>query len=256
MSGKSVRVYGLQVVQGLVERKPHCLVRLWVRSGEDNPRLRELLAAAADIDAAVERCGADALQRLAGSSRHQGAVAEIRPDNIHAENELETLLAAAGNQPLLLALDGVQDPHNLGACLRSAAAAGVDLVLLPRDRSADLSGAARRAAAGAAELLPVVRVGNLARSLRRLKKAGIWLAGAAEQAPSSIHEQDLTGPLALVVGAEGDGLRRLTADLCDYLVSIPAVGSLRSLNVSVATGVCLFEIRRQRRLGGPGDHVT
>lgn len=247
VSAKSVRVYGLQVVKGVLEHKPHCVVRLWVRSGEDNPRVRSLLATAANTDAALERCGNEALQRLAGSSRHQGAVAEIRPDNIHAENELEALLDGAGDQPLVLALDGVQDPHNLGACLRSAAAAGVDLVLLPRDRSADLSGAARRAAAGAAELLPIVRVANLARSLRRLKKAGIWIAGAAEQAPVSIHEQDLTGPLALVVGAEGGGLRRLTAEVCDYLVSIPAAGSLHSLNVSVAAGVCLFEILRQRR---------
>ncbi len=151
--------------------------------------------------------------------------------------------------PLVLVLDGVQDPHNLGACLRTADAAGVGLVILPKDRSAPLTPVARRAASGAAEVLPILLVTNLARVLEApARSAGVWLAGTTDQADSDLYGTDLTGPLALVVGSEGQGMRRLTAELCDYRVRIPMAGTVSSLNVSVATAVCLFEIVRQRSL--------
>jgi 23S rRNA (guanosine2251-2'-O)-methyltransferase len=157
--------------------------------------------------------------------------------------------------PFLLILDGVQDPHNLGACLRSADAAGVDAVILPKDRSAPLSATARKVACGAAETVPVIRVTNLARSLRAIRDAGVWLYGAAGDAQQSLYEADLSGPLALVLGGEGRGLRRLTREHCDVLMAIPMAGSVSSLNVSVATGICLFEARRQRWLAGGGSNA-
>jgi 23S rRNA (guanosine2251-2'-O)-methyltransferase len=188
-----------------------------------------------------------ALDRRSGGQRHQDVIAEYTPDNIYGERDLGTLLDSMPGEPLVLVLDGVQDPHNLGACLRTAEAAGVGLVVLTRDRSAPLTGTARRAAAGAAEVLPILVATNLARVLRQLKERGVWLAGTSDQSDCGLYETDLSGPLALVMGSEGQGMRRLTAELCDYLLRIPMSGSVSSLNVSVATAVCLYEILRQRR---------
>ena len=162
------------------------------------------------------------------------------------ENDLDAILTVKQN-PLLLVLDGVTDPHNLGACLRSAEAAGVDAVIVPKDKSAQLTSIARKVACGAAERVPLIRVTNLSRSLRDLQQNyNIWVVGTAGEAAETIYQTKLTGPLALVMGAEGEGMRRLTREHCDQLISIPMVGSVSSLNVSVATGVCLFEIVRQR----------
>jgi 23S rRNA (guanosine2251-2'-O)-methyltransferase len=173
-------------------------------------------------------------------------MAEFAAGNIWSERDLDRLLAEISGPPLILVLDGVQDPHNLGACLRTAEAAGVHLVIVPKDRSASLTAVARRAASGAAEVLNLVSVTNLARVLRKLKQAGIWLAAASGQAEKELYAADLTGPLALVMGGEGQGLRRLTAELCDYHIRIPMYGTVSSLNVSVATAICVYEIIRQR----------
>jgi 23S rRNA (guanosine2251-2'-O)-methyltransferase len=186
------------------------------------------------------------LDRRCSGERHQDVIAEFAPANLWGEKDLDGLLDAIGGSPLVLVLDGVQDPHNLGACLRTADAAGVGLVILPKDRSAGLTPAARRAAAGAAEILPIVFVANLARVLKHLKEKGLWVAGTTDEADQSLYDADLGGPLALVVGSEGKGMRRLTAELCDYRLRIPMLGSVDSLNVSVATAVSLFEIVRQR----------
>jgi 23S rRNA (guanosine2251-2'-O)-methyltransferase len=174
-------------------------------------------------------------------------VAETGAAPVIGENELPEFLDALPHPAFLLILDGIQDPHNLGACLRTADAAGVDAVILPRDRSAPLNATVRKVACGAAEFVPVVRVTNLARIMRAIRDRGIWVYGAAGEAESTLYQTDLSGPLALVLGGEGKGLRRLTREHCDGLVSIPLDGSVSSLNVSVATGVCLFEARRQRR---------
>jgi len=177
---------------------------------------------------------------------HQGVVAETGTAPGLGEKELPAFLEALEGPAFLLILDGVQDPHNLGACLRSANAAGVDAVIVPRDRSAPLNATARKVACGAAESLPVVRVTNLARTLRSIREAGVWVYGATGEAESTFYETDLSGPLALVLGGEGRGLRRLTREHCDGLLSIPMAGSISSLNVSVAAGIFLFEARRQR----------
>ena len=190
------------------------------------------------------------------SARHQGVIAELRagPDGSPHDlrwSEARLLEAVRGQaRALVLVLDGVTDPHNLGACLRSADAAGATAVVIPKDRAADLTGAVRKVACGATESVPLVRVTNLARCLDKLQAAGLWLFGAADEAREDLYAKDLTGPLALLVGSEGGGLRRLTRERCDFLVRLPMAGAVSSLNVSVATGICLFEIARQR--GFPG----
>ena len=190
------------------------------------------------------------------SARHQGVIAALRagPDGSPHDlrwSEARLLEALRGQaRALVLVLDGVTDPHNLGACLRSADAAGATAVVIPKDRAADLTGAVRKVACGATESVPLVRVTNLARCLDKLQAAGLWLFGAAGEAREDLYAKDLTGPLALLVGSEGGGLRRLTRERCDFLVRLPMAGAVSSLNVSVATGICLFEIARQR--GFPG----
>ncbi|MCY1219179.1 23S rRNA (guanosine-2'-O-)-methyltransferase RlmB [compost metagenome] len=178
---------------------------------------------------------------------HQGVVAEVSPSQVWGENLLDELLERTPGAPLLLALDGVTDPHNLGACLRTADAAGVLAVIVPKDKSATLNATVRKVACGAAEVMPLVAVTNLSRTLEKLQKKGLWVVGTAGEAEQEVYEQDMTGPIVLVMGAEGKGMRRLTREHCDYLVKLPMAGSVSSLNVSVATGVCLFEAVRQRR---------
>jgi len=223
----------------------------WLRIAADskNKRLAEIESRAHGSGIKVIRIKASELDKLSGQQRHQGVIAGFKGSNIAAEGRLDAILDAIEGIPLILVLDGVQDPHNLGACLRTAEAAGADLVVICKDHSAGITPVVRRAASGAAETLSVIQATNLARVLRTLKKRGIWLAGTSDAASESLYATDLTGPLALVMGSEGSGLRRLTSELCDYLVNIPMAGQVESLNVSVATGVCLYEINRQRQIG-------
>jgi 23S rRNA (guanosine2251-2'-O)-methyltransferase len=223
----------------------------WLRIAADskNKRLAEIESRAHGSGIKVIRIKVSELDKLSGQQRHQGVIAGFKGSNIAAEGRLDAILDAIEGIPLILVLDGVQDPHNLGACLRTAEAAGADLVVICKDHSAGITPVVRRAASGAAETLSVIQATNLARVLRTLKKRGIWLAGTSDAASESLYATDLTGPLALVMGSEGSGLRRLTSELCDYLINIPMAGQVESLNVSVATGVCLYEINRQRQIG-------
>jgi len=222
----------------------------WLRIAADskNKRLLEIESRAHGSGIKVIRASVLELDKLSGQQRHQGVIAGFKGSNVAAEGRLDAILDAIDNIPLILVLDGVQDPHNLGACLRTAEAAGVDLVIICKDHSAGITPVVRRAASGAAETISIIQATNLARVLRTLKKRGIWLAGTSDAVTDSLYETDLTGPLALVMGSEGSGLRHLTTELCDYLISIPMAGQVESLNVSVATGVCLYEINRQRKL--------
>ena len=231
----------------LIERHPERVRRVLLIGGRDAGRVAELRAAATAAGIAVANADAVQLDRLAEGERHQGAVAELNPRSGDPETQLEEALEAAGKAPLLLVLDGVTDPHNLGACLRSADGAGVSAVIAPRDRAAGLTPVVRKVAAGAADTLPFVQVVNLARTLRELKDRGVWIVGTTGDATKSVYDVDLTGPIALVMGSEGEGMRRLTRECCDELVHIPMAGAVESLNVSVATGVVLFEAARQRR---------
>ena len=211
-----------------------------------NPRVRKLASLAGELGISVVMEPRALLERRSEGQRHQDIIAEFAAENLLTGKDLDRVLEAIDGPPLLLVLDGIQDPHNLGACLRTAEAAGVHAVILPRDRAAGLTPVARRAASGAAEVLPILIVTNLARILRQMKEKGVWLLGTSDQAEQSLYEAGLSGPMALVMGSEEKGMRRLTSELCDFLVRIPMQGSVSSLNVSVATGICLFEMIRQR----------
>jgi 23S rRNA (guanosine2251-2'-O)-methyltransferase len=241
-------VYGLHAVRALIERAPERLLELWMAEPRQDARARDLKERAQAAGLKVQMVGNESLAKLAGDVSHQGVVAAVR--SLKPWDE-ETLIAScqAVPDPLLLVLDGVTDPHNLGACLRTADAGGVRAVILPKDRSASVDGVARKVAAGAAEFIPVVPVTNLARALGRLKQNGIWVVGMDGEAKQPLYAADLNRPLALVLGAEGSGLRRLTRDSCDFLVRIPMAGQVESLNVSVAAGIALFEAGRQRAAG-------
>jgi 23S rRNA (guanosine2251-2'-O)-methyltransferase len=244
--------YGLHAVRVLLMRSPARVRRVLLAAGRDDARHAELRALAQRAGIQVAAADDALLGKLSEGGRHQGVVAEIAPRAGDPETQLEEALEAAGDAPLLLVLDGVQDPHNLGACLRSADAAGVAAVIAPRDRAAGLTPVVRKVAAGAAETVPFVSVVNLARTLREIKERGIWLVGTDGEADRSIYDADLKGPTAIVMGSEGEGMRRLTRECCDQLVAIPLSGAVESLNVSVATGVALFEAVRQRRAGASG----
>jgi len=245
---KRETVYGLHAVGSLLTEHPGDIRELLVATGRTDRRLGELLEQAAAAGIAVTRLPRRELDTLVPGARHQGAVARVgQAIRTRGLADLEALLGALDHAPLLLVLDGIQDPHNLGACLRTADAAGVDAVIVPRDRAAGITPVVRKVASGAAETLPLFAVTNLARALRSLKAAGVWLWGASDDAQCSLHESDFRGPLALVLGGEGRGLRRLTRELCDFEVAIPMAGHVSSLNVSVAAGVLLYEAVRQRR---------
>jgi 23S rRNA (guanosine2251-2'-O)-methyltransferase len=237
---------GIHAVASALESGSGQLRQVYVTEGSRNNRVRDLAQKAKQKGVAVMFRSREELDRLAGGTRHQDIIAEFEPANLAGEAELPALLDAIDGDPLLLVLDNVQDPHNLGACLRTAEAAGVHLVIIPKDRSVGLTPVARKVASGAAEIIKLVQVTNLARTLRDLKQRGIWLAGTSDAASQTLYEADLKGPLAVVMGGEGDGMRRLTSETCDFLVNIPMAGVVDSLNVSVATGVTLFEVIRQR----------
>jgi 23S rRNA (guanosine2251-2'-O)-methyltransferase len=238
-------VYGLHAVRSLLTRDPQRVARVYLQHGRHDARADEIERLARAAGRTVERIEAKLLQARLGEAVHQGVVAEVAPLAPWSEDDLlEAVTKTAA--PLLLALDGVQDPHNLGACLRTADACGVLALIVPRDRAAPLNATARKVAAGAAETTPVATVTNLARTLGLLKGAGLWIVGADADAPQQAHQIDLTGGRVLVMGAEGTGLRQLTRRHCDWLVRLPSVGAVESLNVSVATGMLLYEALRQR----------
>lgn len=247
-------IYGIHAVDSLLRTNPKSVQRLWVQQGREDKRVGTLLELAQNQGVPVAREPRRNLDEMV-KGRHQGVVAEALDVPVHGEVSQSNLWQEADlyrhienkSEPvLLLVLDGVTDPHNLGACLRSADAAGVDAVIVPKDKSADLNPTSRKVACGAAEVVPFVKVTNISRTMESLKERGVWLYGTAGEAENTIYNSDLTGSLALVMGAEGAGLRRLTRAGCDHLVKLPMAGSVSSLNVSVATGVCLFEIVRQR----------
>ena len=239
-------MYGLHAINVLLERSPERILEIWLAQPRDDARARELKRQAQIAGVHVHTVSVDALVKLVGDVNHQGAAASIRPQKPWDENDLAQALEHGADHALLLVLDGVTDPHNLGACLRSAAAAGVHAVITPKDRSAGVDGVVRKVAAGAADFVPLASVTNLARTLDTLKRAGIWVVGLDGGATQDLFAADLKRPLALVLGAEGAGMRRLTRERCDFMVRIPLLGGVESLNVSVAAGIALFEARRQR----------
>ncbi len=240
----------MHAVEALLRHHPKRVKQIWLAEGRSDPRVQTLIALAAENRVAVGQAERRELDAWV-EGVHQGVVADVSPSQVWGEAMLDELLDRTEGAPLLLVLDGVTDPHNLGACLRSADAAGALAVIVPKDKSATLTPTVRKVACGAAEVIPLVAVTNLARTLeKKLKQRGLWVVGTAGEAEQELYQQDLTGPTILIMGAEGSGMRRLTRDLCDYLVRLPMAGSVSSLNVSVATGVCLFEALRQRGVKG------
>lgn len=247
-------IAGINAVSAAIEHDAANVREVLIEAGAKNPRLTEIETAARRADIDVRRVASNALEGVVGSLRHQGVVARYAAAKTWNENELEGLVEAAQGKALVLILDGVQDPHNLGACLRSAAAAGATAVIIPKDKSVQVNATVRKTSAGAADSIPVIPVTNLARAMRDLQQLGVWIYGLAGEAEASLYSIDLKGNVALVLGGEADGLRRLTRENCDQLVKIPmpggnAAGGVESLNVSVASGVTLFEAVRQRGAG-------
>ncbi|RLM19057.1 23S rRNA (guanosine(2251)-2'-O)-methyltransferase RlmB [Brenneria alni] len=238
-------IYGIHAVKALLEQDPQRFLEVFILKGRDDRRVQPLVAELEASGIVVQVANRQWLDSKVEGAVHQGIVARVKEGRQYQENDLPALLDNL-DKPFLLVLDGVTDPHNLGACLRSADAAGVHAVIVPRDRSAQLNATAKKVACGAAENIPLIRVTNLSRTLRVLQQHNIWIVGTAGEADHTLYQSKLTGPLALVMGAEGEGMRRLTREHCDELISIPMAGSVSSLNVSVATGVCLFEAVRQR----------
>lgn len=252
MANDSDWIYGINPIDGALAHDAEHVLEVLVEQGTQNARLRELAQKARDAGIAVHARTREQLDRLTGGARHQGIVASYRRASGHEEGDLPALLEAAGSEALLVILDGVTDPHNLGACLRSAEAAGVSAVIVPKDRAVGITPIVRKASAGAADRVPFVRVTNLARAMDKLRDAGVWITGlAGDGATTSLYHCDFKGPVAIALGGEGEGLRRLTREKCDFLASIPMKGSVESLNVSVATGIALFEALRQRGSPSP-----
>lgn len=242
---KTEVVYGIHAAQALLKSAPQRICELLVSRDRADQRIKKLVASAQKYEIKpryVEKAELDGLCQ----SGHQGVIILAQPGRHYDEKSLLQLIEETPN-PLILVLDGVTDPHNLGACMRSADAAGVNAVVIPKDNSASLTDVARKVASGAAETVPLVVVTNLVRTLKAMQQAGVWIAGTAGEAELDIYEADLSGPRAIVMGAEGEGMRRLTRETCDDLIKIPMLGTVSSLNVSVATGVVLFELMRQRR---------
>ncbi len=250
MSKPDNLVFGLHAVQALLDTSPQRIQQLLLLKGRNDKRLQQVRALAEKYNITCDYQGRDGLDNIV-SGNHQGVIAlTASAVEVYDEAYLKSHLSKRieqGETPFLLILDGVTDPHNLGACVRSAEAAGVQYVIVPKDNSAPLNATAIKVACGAAEVLPLVRVTNLARTMEWLQAQGVWTVGAAGEATQDHYQQDLTGPLALVMGAEGKGMRRLTRERCDALIRIPMMGTVSSVNVSVATGVCLFEALRQRQ---------
>lgn len=238
---------GIHAVSALLSKDPARVLHLTLLKGRSDKKITAILHQATSHGISVEYADAEMLDRLTNGLNHQGVVAFCKKQTTYIEEDLKAFIENLTVPPFLLLLDGVQDPHNLGACFRSADAAGVHAIIAPKDKAVGITPVVSKVASGAAETVPFVQVTNLARTMETLKEMGIWIYGAAGEASQSLYQAKLKGPIAIVMGAEGEGLRRLTRERCDFLVNIPMKGSVSSLNVSVATGIFLFEALRQRQ---------
>ncbi|MBD3587100.1 23S rRNA (guanosine(2251)-2'-O)-methyltransferase RlmB [Salinimonas sp. HHU 13199] len=239
-------LYGLHAIDAVLSTEPERIIEIFALKGRTDERLNDAVNQARRFGISVQFCHRKVLDEKVNGEQHQGIVAKAKPARVLDESDLDRLVGQHPS-PLFLVLDGVTDPHNLGACLRTANAAGAHAVIVPKDKSAGLTGTARKVACGAAETTPFIQVTNLSRTLKALQAQGVWIIGTAGEATQEIYDVALKGPMALVMGAEGKGMRRLTRETCDELIKLPMAGSVSSLNVSVATGICLYEMVRQRR---------
>ncbi len=243
---KSQLIFGLHAVEATLKRQPERFIEVYALKGRQDDRLMSLVNLTRKNGISVQFMTRKTLDDKSQGERHQGIMARVTPAPQLTEADLATLVESSKKPPFLLILDGVTDPHNLGACMRSADAAGVTAIVVPKDNASKITATVQKVACGAADTVPFVAVTNLARTMRYLQEQGVWIVGTAGETDTNLYQADLKGPLAIAMGAEGSGLRRLTREHCDVLVKIPMVGTVSSLNVSVATGICLFEANRQR----------
>lgn len=241
---KNKMIFGFHAVTARIRHEASSVEEIYIDAERHDRRMQELLRAAKSANVRIIHADDQRLCNMVGTRRHQGVVAKA--GELSLARNLDELLDAIDGPPLLLILDGVTDPHNLGACLRVADGAGAHAVIAPKDRAVGLNATAAKVASGAADTVPYITVTNLARTLRELKERDIWLIGTTDDAEKTVYDADFSVPAALVMGSEGEGMRRLTRENCDTLVSIPMMGAVESLNVSVASGICLYEARRQR----------
>jgi 23S rRNA (guanosine2251-2'-O)-methyltransferase len=239
-------IFGLHAVQAILNKQAERVIRVCFFPERKDKKLEALISQAKKLNIPVEQASRQELDRMTHDANHQGVVAFCSPLHTYGESDLKSLLENLNEPPFILILDGVQDPHNLGACFRSADAAGVHAIIAPKDKAVGITPVVSKVASGAAETIPFIQVTNLARTMEQLKESGVWLYGADAEATQTLYQTKLTGSVGIVLGAEGSGMRRLTRELCDVLLNIPMYGSVSSLNVSVATGVFLFEAVRQR----------
>ncbi len=240
-------IAGINSVRTALKHGADGVAEVWIEARRRDKKIREIVGLAKESRVTLHQVDRSEIDHMVPGVNHQGAVARVAVPAALGEKDLESLLSTSKPPPFLLVLDGVQDPHNLGACLRSADAAGVTAVIAPKDRSVGLTPTVCKVASGAAETVPFIQVTNLVRTIRWLQdEHRVWVVGAAGEAESSLYQLALTGPLALIMGAEEKGMRRLTREACDSLVRLPMAGTVESLNVSVATGICLYEAVRQR----------
>ncbi|OGT56334.1 MAG: 23S rRNA (guanosine(2251)-2'-O)-methyltransferase RlmB [Gammaproteobacteria bacterium RIFCSPHIGHO2_12_FULL_42_10] len=239
-------IFGLHAVHALMTRRASAVKHLMVQHATESELLSDILHIAKSHRIAIEYTSRRSLDHLTHDGNHQGVLAYCKPPRIYTEDDLKDWLANLGIPPFLLILDGIQDPHNLGACFRSADAAGVHAIIAPKDKACGITEVVAKVASGASEFVPFFQVTNLVRTMTFLKEAGVWFYGAVGEATQSLYHTKLVGPIGIVLGQEGNGLRRLTRESCDFLIHIPMHGAVSSLNVSVAAGVILFEAVRQR----------
>ncbi len=239
-------IFGIHTVLSLLQKQPERVFRLCIHEERHDKKMEMIVKLAKQHDINIDYASRQELDNMTQTANHQGVVAFCTKAHVYSESDLPSLLKSVEGAPFVLILDGVQDPHNLGACFRSADAAGVHVIIAPKDKSVGLTPVVSKVASGATETVPFIQVTNLVRALEMLKELGIWIYGAAAEATETLYQTDLSGPVAIALGAEGAGLRRLTREHCDVLLQIPMRGSVSSLNVSVATGVFLFEVVRQR----------
>ncbi|BCG65532.1 MAG: 23S rRNA (guanosine2251-2'-O)-methyltransferase [Methyloprofundus sp.] len=240
------KVFGVHAAQSALDYSPKKISQAWVDQKRQDERLQSLVKGLKKRNISIEKADRKKLDNMAKGGNHQGIVLEVEMPSVRSESDLKSVVTASEQTPFWLILDHVQDPHNLGACLRTADAAGVQGIIVTKDQAVGITPAVCKVASGAAETVPVYQVTNLSRTISWLKEQGIWIAGAAGEAEQDIYAMDVNMPLALVMGAEEKGMRRLTREQCDFLVKIPMQGSVDSLNVSVAAGVLIYEIYRQR----------
>lgn len=243
-------LYGLHSVAAVLENEPERILDLMIAKGRDDDRINKIVSLARKSGISVQFVHRKTLDEKSNGEQNQGLLARAKPARVMNEGDLDSILEGVQNtanaQAFFLVLDGVTDPHNLGACIRNADAAGVQAVIVPKDNAVGITPVVRKVAVGAAETVPLIQVTNLARTLKHLQQEGVWVVGTAGEADQLIYDCKMDGPIALVMGAEGKGMRRLTRETCDELVKLPMAGAVSSLNVSVATGICLFDIVRQR----------